>query len=82
MSAVTIKFFASLRQEMGLAEVNIKAASLSDVMTTLGDQLGIEKQRVLQQENVKVAVNQTLISGDCSLVDGDEVAFLPPVTGG
>ncbi|HAL2258461.1 TPA: molybdopterin synthase sulfur carrier subunit, partial [Escherichia coli] len=28
------------------------------------------------------AVNQTLVSFDHSLTDGDEVAFFPPVTGG
>ncbi|WP_205248133.1 MoaD/ThiS family protein, partial [Escherichia coli] len=27
-------------------------------------------------------VNQTLVSFDHSLTDGDEVAFFPPVTGG
>jgi molybdopterin synthase sulfur carrier subunit len=82
MSAVTVKFFASLREEMGQAEINVNADSLSEVMATLGQQLGIEKQRLLQQENIKVAVNQALMSGNCPLVDGDEVAFLPPVTGG
>ena len=35
-----------------------------------------------EQENVRIAVNQSLISGECALAAGDEVAFLPPVTGG
>ena len=37
---------------------------------------------VVGAENVKVAVNQALISGPIVLTDGDEIAFLPPVTGG
>ena len=33
-------------------------------------------------KNVKVALNQELIDGSVAVSDGDEVAFLPPVTGG
>ena len=38
--------------------------------------------QVLEQENVRIAVNQSLVSEDLALNPGDEVAFLPPVTGG
>lgn len=31
---------------------------------------------------VLVAVNQQIVALDSAVVDGDEVAFLPPVTGG
>lgn len=31
---------------------------------------------------VRVAVNHDLVTGDARLRDGDEVALLPPVTGG
>ncbi len=33
-------------------------------------------------EQVLVAVNQRIVSRQADLDDGDEVAFLPPVTGG
>ena len=33
-------------------------------------------------KNVKVALNQELIDDSAAISDGDEVAFLPPVTGG
>lgn len=36
----------------------------------------------LFQPRVMVAVNQTLVGWDAVLGEGDEVAFLPPVTGG
>ena len=31
---------------------------------------------------VRIAVNQTLVQGIVSLAPGDEVAFLPPMSGG
>lgn len=36
----------------------------------------------LEDGKLLAAVNQTLVSFDHSLTDGDEVAFFPPVTGG
>lgn len=36
----------------------------------------------LLEPRVMVAVNQTLVDWHTALSDGDEVAFLPPVTGG
>jgi sulfur-carrier protein len=37
---------------------------------------------VLAQDNMIRAVNQVVVPGNCTLRDGDEVAFFPPVTGG
>ena len=36
----------------------------------------------LEDGKLLAAVNQTLVSFDHPLTDGDEVAFFPPVTGG
>lgn len=36
----------------------------------------------LESGKLLAAVNQTLVSFDTPLADGDEVAFFPPVTGG
>ena len=32
--------------------------------------------------NVRVAINQCFASADTPLADGDELAFLPPISGG
>jgi len=32
--------------------------------------------------NLRAAVNQTVVTADAPVADGDEVAFFPPVTGG
>jgi len=35
-----------------------------------------------KQKKVRVAINQTLVEWQSPLSDGDELAFLPPITGG
>jgi molybdopterin synthase sulfur carrier subunit len=82
-STVVVKFFASLREDIGLAETTVEARTLQDVLVALSGVIGADKLALLQQENVRVAVNQSLVSGlGSELHAGDEVAFLPPVTGG
>ncbi|CAA9494856.1 MAG: Molybdopterin synthase sulfur carrier subunit / Molybdopterin synthase catalytic subunit MoaE [uncultured Sphingomonas sp.] len=34
------------------------------------------------QPSVRIALNGEVVTGDRPLVDGDEVAFMPPVSGG
>jgi molybdopterin synthase sulfur carrier subunit len=36
----------------------------------------------LRSGRVRVAVNQELIRGDAPIREGDEIAFIPPVSGG
>jgi molybdopterin synthase sulfur carrier subunit len=36
----------------------------------------------LRSGRVRVAVNQELAGGDAPIREGDEIAFLPPVSGG
>jgi molybdopterin converting factor small subunit len=75
---IDVKFFASLREQVGVAELQINATNLAALLKELKTQLS---------PNIRLAVNQNLVEGDwreAALVfaAGDEVAFLPPVTGG
>jgi molybdopterin synthase sulfur carrier subunit len=75
--SVNVKFFASLRERMGVAErlVDVSAdATVQDVWAAVSD--GPIEARVL------VAVNRDYASPETRVRDGDEVAFFPPVTGG
>lgn len=85
MITVSVLFFASLRDATGADRVTLNLPGDSNqavLMQSLRRELGSEAAAALEAENVRVAVNQTLITGTCNLQDGDEVAFLPPVTGG
>ncbi len=82
MSQVTVLFFASLREQMGTGELAISADNIDDLYQQLSQVLGVERTQVLQADNIRIAVNQHLVNETTTLQEGDEVAFLPPVTGG
>ena len=76
--AVTAKFFASLRESLGLNESCI---SLSDV-NTVADVWDIATNNAKMPPNILIAVNMDYVDKEYQVKDGDEVAFFPPVSGG
>jgi molybdopterin synthase sulfur carrier subunit len=80
-----ILFFASLRDAVGVAEVHLPApaaGTLESLWPALRERLGADAVAELQAENVRVALNQGLVNAPLRFAPGDEIAFLPPVTGG
>lgn len=64
---------------LGLADVDVPAGVTdSDMLRRF---LG-ERWPELNGPGVLMAVNQTLVRGSAPLSPGDEVAFLPPMSGG
>ena len=72
--AVTVRLFAGLREQAGWSRRELEAATLADVWPALG--LGEEPAGLLY------AVNREYAERDRELADGDEVALIPPVSGG
>ncbi len=82
---VRVRFFASLREAAGTEELRLglpDGAGFDALMEGLGRELAANAVAALTAENVRLARNQELISPPFALADGDELAFLPPVTGG
>jgi molybdopterin synthase catalytic subunit len=71
---VTVKLFAGLRERAGYSERTLDAATVGDVWAALA--LGDEPEGLLY------AVNRAYAPRDQALADGDEVALIPPVSGG
>jgi len=71
---VRVRLFAGLRERAGFASREVEAARVADVWPALG--LGDEPAGLLY------AVNQEYAGADRELADGDEVALIPPVSGG
>jgi molybdopterin synthase catalytic subunit len=71
---VRVRLFAGLRERAGWSEREIDATTVADVWPTL--ELGSEPEGLLY------AVNKEYAKRDRMLVDGDEVALIPPVSGG
>ena len=80
-----VVFFASIREELGIKELNMDISDnirLSQVIDTLSREGAENWRSALTAENVRIAVNQELVTGDVRVNNGDEIAFFPPVTGG
>jgi MoaE-MoaD fusion protein len=71
---VTVRLFAGLRERAGWSRREVEAATVADVWPQLG--LGDEPGGLLY------AVNQEYATRDTELANGDEVALIPPVSGG
>jgi molybdopterin synthase sulfur carrier subunit len=79
-----LRLFAALREAAGLGEDVIEAKTVGDLLEEARKRYGSSFTESLKFANV--AVNGTLtsaLSGDeTALSDSDEVALLPPVSGG
>ena len=77
---IRVRLFAVLRELAGAAEVQVAGRSPGELAEALGARYG-ERFRSI------VAVSSFVINGeraerDTPVADGDEVAILPPVSGG
>ncbi|MCU1749940.1 MoaD/ThiS family protein [Pseudomonas sp. NPDC087697] len=78
---LTVRFFARYREALGVDSLSVEGdfATVDDVRLLLAQREGAE---VLSEQNLMCARNEDLCQLDEPLVDGDEVAFFPTVTGG
>ena len=83
-TAVIVRFFASLREAVGedRLDLHVDEPCVSGVRARLATLLPADALQALSAPGVRVCVNQTIVRHDAGLEAGDEVAFLPPVTGG
>ena len=71
---VRVRLFAGLREQAGWSRREVDAATVADIWPQLG--LGMEPHGLLY------AVNHEYAPRDRALAEGDEVALIPPVSGG
>ena len=85
MSLVKVLYFASLRENLGLAEEEVAYDGQWAVSDLLGHlrRRGSDWERALGPGGrVRAAVNQEFAEPATPISDGDEVGLFPPVTGG
>ena len=73
-----VLLFASLRDRAGWSERMITLSAESTTAQQVWDQLGFGPL----PSAVCIAVNQEMVAPDQPVTSGDELAFLPPFTGG
>jgi len=86
---VRVRLFASLREAMGWSERLVTPDAANPTPLALWRQLNLMGAWPLASHpaeglpgGVRVAINQRFAPEDTPLADGDELAFLPPITGG
>jgi molybdopterin synthase sulfur carrier subunit len=75
---IQVRFFASLREEMGREGDEVNAAEVA----TIGEVWSRVADGKERPANLLMARNMEYSDPDTAVCDGDEVAFFPPVTGG
>ena len=81
---VEIRYFASIREAVGIAAESVETSA--DTLAALRDELiatdAQHAQALARGRALRMALNQVMCRESVSLLDGAEVAFFPPVTGG
>ncbi len=83
---ITLRFFASVREQLGTSQENLTLPAGVDtvaaVRTLLTGRGGVWATALDGGKSLRTALNHVMCSEATALEDGCEVAFFPPVTGG
>ena len=81
---IRVKFFASLRETLGTAQVNLTVpneCTVEMLLKNIQETYGLSNP-LFDTRDLRVAVNQQLVELDQVVRIDDEVAIFPPITGG
>jgi sulfur-carrier protein len=81
---IRIRYFASLREALGAGETfdGPAGATLGALRDALIARGGRHAEALARNRAIRCALDQVMADESAPLVDGAEVAFFPPVTGG
>lgn len=83
---IELRYFASLREAVGMAGESLvvpaEIVNLGQLRHFLQARGGVWQQALSDQRALRMALNHVVCDRDGLLIDGAEVAFFPPVTGG
>jgi MoaD family protein len=75
-----VRLFAALRELAGTSELEVDAPDVGSLLDRLSETLGPKFERIMEVGTV--VVDGETVGRDRHLRPGDEVALLPPVSGG
>jgi molybdopterin synthase sulfur carrier subunit len=79
---ITIKLFAAYQEAYGVPELVREFPSETSVGKVLEKIIAEHPELAQWQEITRFGVNLQFVEPDTVLQDGDEVVFIPPVSGG
>jgi molybdopterin synthase sulfur carrier subunit len=81
-----LRFFASLREGLGLSSESIttplEVKTIADLRNYLVQRGNPWAEVLASTKVIRCALNQEMVSDSTALIEGAEIAFFPPVTGG
>ncbi|MDW6003484.1 molybdopterin synthase sulfur carrier subunit [Vibrio mangrovi] len=80
---IKVLFFAQTREIVGQDDIELPCTFAT--IDELRGELAARSEKwalAMNSDRLLAAVNQTIVSLDTAIQDGDEIAFFPPVTGG
>jgi MoaD family protein len=80
MTTVRVRLFAALRELAGATEVEASGITVEDLVVALSERYGERFEKVARAGSV--VVDGERVRSDRALAAGEEVALLPPVSGG
>jgi molybdopterin synthase sulfur carrier subunit len=80
MNTYQIHYFGLLRERRGLDDETVTHSA--NTARELYESLAAEHPFGMPCHDLRAAVNDEMVSWDHALKDGDNVAFLPPMSGG
>ncbi|MCA9773735.1 MAG: molybdopterin converting factor subunit 1 [Myxococcales bacterium] len=82
MITVTVKYFAGLREAVGMTTEEFKFNEPPRVRDALDRIFAAHRPLSAYRASLLLAVNLEYADADTLLADGDELALIPPVSGG
>lgn len=79
---IKIRLFAICRERVGRSEVALEFPPGTSVQAVMDEMASRFPQLGARLDNLMVAVNSEYVSPDFVVHEGDEVALIPPVSGG
>jgi molybdopterin converting factor subunit 1 len=80
--AVRARLFARLREQAGTDTASVELRSGSTVSDVYGALRKLHPGLPADRDALRAALNHEFADWDAAVADGDEVAFIPPVSGG
>ena len=79
---IRIRYFAMLRELLGRSEETLSVPAGTAASAIYPMVTGGQPRLAAMQRSMMLMVNEEYVRGEHSLADGDELAFIPPVSGG
>ncbi|WP_312516442.1 molybdopterin converting factor subunit 1 [Massilia sp.] len=83
---ITLRYFAALREAVSVGQEELAlpedVKTVGQVRELLRARGGVWADALAPEKAVRMASNQVMCAADTAIVEGGEVAFFPPVTGG